>query len=621
MNSKNLSATLSNGHAYIQAGKLEDAAGVYQAILEVEPEQLEALHHLGIVAYQMGRFQEAQSLISKVISLNPQDAMAYSNLGLIFEALEKLDLAASAFRRSIRLKPDNPEAFYNLANIEKKQGKFKEAIVNYDRALQIKPDAEIWNNLGTAYVEDMQTTEAEAAYRKAIEMTPAYAMAHFNLGNALRKQGCIAEALAAYLEAKRLQPNYEDASITFLMTLHYQKTDSDYLYSQALEWAEHFALESLKMSELTFDCDPERRLRIGYVSGDFKSHPVGYFMESVLAMHDHKQVEIFCYANQNILQEITLRLQQSSNHWRNIWGISDQAAAQLICDDKIDILIDLSGYTKGNRLGIFVRKPVAIQASWIGYFDTLGMKTVDYIICDSVVIPESQEQFYTEKPLRLPGCYLCFTPPEVDIAPILRPEGTIFTFGCFNNIAKITPEMVQIYAEILKKLPNSQLYFNRKEWLDMVAQARIIKLFIQQNIAASRLVFEAANGRQEYFESYHKVDIILDTFPYNGGTTTVEALWMGVPVLVLSGEQFLSRLGRSLLSAVELQDWLADSAQEYIAKAVKYALNMNSLNELRTILRQRLLASSLCDAPKFTRNLEAAYRHIWREYCRTQDSK
>ncbi len=612
MNAKNLSAALAEGHNYLRAGKLQDAANIYQSILAAAPEQPEALHHLGIVAYQLGRFQEALPLISKAVSLTPENATIYSNLGLVFEAVGKADLAESAYRYSIHLQPQNPEALYNLGNICKKQGKLSEAIAHYLRASQVRPDAEIWNNLGNAYLEDAQIMQAEAAYRKAIALEPTHAQAHYNLSHALREQGRIAEALAACAEAKRLNPNDGNAFSNFLLMLHYQENDPATLHAHALEWAARFAPENVQMGGLTFDRDPARRLRIGYVSGDFKNHPIGYFMESVLAAHDKKQVEIFCYANQNIVQEITQRLQQSSDHWRNIFDVSDDAAAHIIRDDQIDVLIDLSGHTEGNRLGIFARKPAAIQASWIGYLDTLGMKAMDYIICDGLTIPPQQEKFYTEAPLRLPDSFLCFTPPEIAIAPA-RGEGP-FTFGCFNNIAKITPAMVKIYAEILQKIPHAQFCFKGKQWTDAGVRARFVTLFAEQNIPESRLIFEGVSKRQEYFKTYHQVDIILDTFPYNGGTTTVEALWMGVPVLALAGDTFLSRLGASLLSAVALQDWVAHSAEEYIAKAVEYASNSEALRELRSTLRPRVLASPLCDAPRFARNLEAAYRRAWQAY-------
>ncbi|MEE8535198.1 MAG: hypothetical protein V3S45_04070, partial [Kiloniellales bacterium] len=323
------------------------------------------------------------------------------------------------------------------------------------------------------------------------------------------------------------------------------------------------------------------------------------------------------YANQAREDAVTERLRRHTRHWRSIIGLSDEAAAKLVRDDAIDILVDLSGHTRNHRLGLFASKPAPLQASWLGYFATTGLEAMDYILADRHVVPPGEEPLYSEKVLRLPDSYLCFSPPAFDIpvGPLPATASGGITFGCFNSLAKLTPEVVRLWAEILKAVPESRLLLKTR-FLDRAqARDRYARLFAEQGVEEARLIFEGTSPRQALLERYDSVDIALDPFPFNGGTTSAEALWMGVPVVALGADRFAGRVGESILTTVGLSRLVARGEADYRALAVELASDLDALSKLRGELRGRLLASPLCDGPAFTRGLESAYRNIWHDWC------
>ena len=403
--------------------------------------------------------------------------------------------------------------------------------------------------------------------------------------------------------------------------MHYRpEYSAEDLFQVAQEWGKRYTPDVRSLPPYDNLPDHKRRLRIGYVSGDYYNHPVGYFIESVLGNHDSQYYEIFCYYNHNKYDELTTRLQKKAHCWRNIAGLSNDAAIEQILIDGIDILIDLSGHTDRNRLLVFSRKPAPIQITWLGYFDTTGLNTIDYIIGDRFLIPPEEEKHYTEQVLRLPNAYLCYSPPVDEIGPGPPPAlmtGKV-TFGSFNNTSKITEEVIACWSRILHALPHSQLYLKYKPLGNNEVQKRFLAQFAEQGIDTKRIILAGSSPRREYFTAYHQIDISLDPFPFNGCTTTIESLWMGVPVISLRGNRYVSHMGETILRHIGFDNYVTDNIDDYINKAVDLATNIPDLKEIRSKLRKILLNSTLCDGVDFTKKLEVLYRDAWESWCQKQ---
>jgi predicted O-linked N-acetylglucosamine transferase (SPINDLY family) len=363
-----------------------------------------------------------------------------------------------------------------------------------------------------------------------------------------------------------------------------------------------------------------RRLRVGLLSGDLRSHPVGFFVESILAAlaaNASGQLQLMVYSTNFLTDGVTERIKATCHGWRCVAGLTDRSLAQLIRDDGIDILIDLSGHTAYNRLPMFAWKPAPVQVSWLGYFATTGVAAMDYLIADPWTLPQSEESNFTEKIWRMPETRLCFTAPDVDTQVAASPAlaNGYITFGCFNNLAKMNDAVVALWARILVAMPDSRLLLKAKQLGEASVRARTFERFAAQGIAADRLVPDSYSAREHYLKAYRQIDIALDPFPFTGGTTTAEALWMGVPVLSLTGESFIARQGIGLLMNAGLPDWIAADADDYVARAVRHASDVQRLATLRSGLRQQVLHSPIFDAPRFARHFEAALRGMWTHWC------
>jgi predicted O-linked N-acetylglucosamine transferase (SPINDLY family) len=327
-------------------------------------------------------------------------------------------------------------------------------------------------------------------------------------------------------------------------------------------------------------------------------------------------VHLTCYSNNSGCDDLTTWFSSKADAWRTISSMSDEAVANHIEADGIDLLIDLSGHTSGSRLPLFAYRPAPVQASWCGYFDTTGMSTIDYVIGNHLLIPEHDDQYYTEQIVRLDGAYACYTPQtDLPVAPTPALEAGHVTFGCFNRIAKVTPAVVALWSRVLAAVPDSRLCLKDKSFVDDGVRSRYIRQFAEHGIADDRLLFAGASSHAQYFADYAAIDIALDPFPFNGGATTVEALWMGVPVVTLTGDRFAGRMGLAHLSAAGLDELIAASPDEYVMIASHLAHNVERLARLRTGLREQVQASALCDGPRFARSAEAAFRQMWWAWC------
>jgi predicted O-linked N-acetylglucosamine transferase (SPINDLY family) len=554
--------------------------------------------------------------------------LALNNLGLALEDLEQLAEAEASYRRALKIQPDYAEAQFNLGSLLEDLGQLDNAVARYRRALEIKPVFfEALVNLGHAYEGLGKYDNAVAHYRRALEIQPHSAEAHSNLGNALADLGQFDAAIASFRSASEIKPDCIDVHSSQLFIRNYLSAQSPLrLLDEARRFGEMAALHAHPHSDWRNVPEPNRCLRVGLVSGDLGNHPVGYFVESILmalASSTNGQLELFAYPS---LLRIGKEAEQIKTHchgWHSAVGLADEKLAQQIRNDGIDILIDLSGHTAHNRLLMFAWKPAPVQVSWLGYFATTGLGAMDYFLADPWTVPAGEETHFTEKIWRMPETYLCFTPPDIDTQVTLLPalNNHHITFGSFNNLAKMNDAVVDLWARVMHAVPESRLFLKTKQLVDINGRQSVVKRFAVHGIAAERLILEGAAPRAELLAAYHRVDIALDPFPYPGGTTSVEALWMGVPVLTLAGDRFLSHIGESILHNAGLPEWIAADADDYVARAVLHAGDLERLAALRSQLRQQVLASPLFDAPRFARHFETALRGMWTQWCNQQQEK
>jgi predicted O-linked N-acetylglucosamine transferase (SPINDLY family) len=539
------------------------------------------------------------------------------------------DGAERAFRGLVELLPNEPRAHFNHARALSDLGRHSEAEAGLREALRLAPDLPQANtNLGNLLTRAGRLEEAEPFLRRAAQLQPQQWRPHYNLASLLQRRGRLDEARPIVDRALSLAVDAVEAhQLRLLLALYSGNTGDAQLF--ALHRQAGAAIARQNAQPLKFhsnDPDPERRLRIGYVSPDLRAHSVAYFIEGVLAAHDRRQVELFCYSDTDRPDAVTARLRglidRAADHWRDTRKLDlDRLAAQ-IGADRIDLLVDLAGHTRDNRMALFARKPAPVQASWIGYPATTGLDTVDIRFTDAIADPPGAgEQFHSETLVRLEPCFLAYTPPpetpEPGDCPALRGEGPVF--GSFNNIAKLSADTVATWAALLQEVPEAKLILKSSGVADRQSFAWFNDILAGKGVAPERVEFlPFAPSMAEHLALYRRIDVALDTFPYNGTTTTCEALLMGVPVIALQGSRHAARVGQSLLHAVGLEEFMAADRDAYIAKAAALVRDRARIGQLRHDLRRRLLGSRLCDAPGLTRQVEAAYRKFWRLWCARQ---
>ncbi len=602
-----------------EAGRLQAAEQIYRQILALQPNQADAWHLLGVIAYQVGKHGIAVEYIGRAITLSPYVESYYLDYGNTLKEQGKFDEAVACYRRALELKPDYAEAHNNLGVTLNDQRKWDEAIACYRRALELKPDyAEAHNNLGIAIQNLGKLDEAVACCRCALELKPDYADAHNNLGNALKDQGKLDEAVACYRRALELKPDFVSARSNLLCTLQYCTgvTPSGLAEAHAEYDRRHAAPLYVTLAQHENARDRHRRLRLGFISPDLARHPVGVFLVRVLENLSQEQYETICYSDRMVKDDLTLRLQAATTRWLDVIGISDQRLAEQIRADRIDILFDLSGHAAHNRLLVFARKPAPIQITWIGYEGTTGLAAMDYLLADRHVVPQGTEHYYRERVLRMPEGYLCYDPPGA--APPVGPPPSLAkryaSFGSFNNPAKIRPEVVAVWAEILRRAPTARLVLKYRGLGDPTVKRRYLDLFAAHDVEPQRLELLPFSSYAEYLATYHQVDVALDPFPFSGSVTTCDALWMGVPVVSCPGETFASRHSLSHLSSVGLTETIARDLNEYVELAVSLAGDQPRLAALRAGLRQRMAASPLCDGKRFATNFMSMLHDVWEQW-------
>lgn len=604
------------GNALGALGSHNEALAAYQKAIELLPAYAEAHNNLAGILKKLGRLDESAAAYRRAIAIKPGYFQAITNLGTILKEQGQFDEAIAIFRQAIALRPDYAEAFYNLGNALKEKGFLDEAVTAYRRVTALKPDfGPAHNNLGLALGDKGLPEEAIISYRRAISLDADDAAAHSNLGKSLKELGRFDEAMAAYRQALALRPDLSGAHSNLLLAMQHQHLDDHANAEEHFRWQrQHAGPSSEWIKSQSKDYRAVQRLRIGYVSPDFREHSVTRFLLPLMANHDREKFEVFAYAEVPAPDEITVRLQSHTDGWRDTVGLGDAEVAELIREDGIDILVDLAGHTAGNRLLVFARRPAPVQVTWLGYPGTTGLDAMSHRLTDAHADPPGMtEDLHSESLVRLPHSAWCFA--AID-SPTVGPRprrGVVF--GCFNNFAKVTDPMLRLWAQVLAAVPDSSLLLKSSAFAENVTCERIRSLFQTHGIPPERIhLRDRTRSQSEHLAFYRGMDIALDTFPYHGTTTTCEAMWMGVPVVTLEGASHRSRVGVSLLSNVGLKQLIATSPEEYVRIASSLARDIPELEVMQRTLRERMLGSPLMDASRFTRDIENAYEAIWKDW-------
>jgi predicted O-linked N-acetylglucosamine transferase (SPINDLY family) len=567
-----------------RAGRLAEAERGYRAILRSEPEHADSLHLLGVIALQNGDLTSALSLVQRAVVLRPDAAVCRNNLGQVLDRLGRNDEAVGCYEAAIELDPGYAEAY---------------------------------NNLGFVLARQDRLTDADALYRKAIDLDPEYAEPHTNRGNLLKDRGELDAAIRCYRRAIELRPDLSAIHSNLLLPLHYHPDYSPAdLLREHRAWAERHVAPLVRARRPHENVpEPERRLRIGYVSPDFREHSVARFVLPLFREHDRRQVEVFAYSDAPTPDAVTRLVRDHVDRWRDVATLGDEKLAEVVRADGIDILVDLAAHSGHNRLLTFARKPAPVQVTYLAYCSTTGVDAIDYRLTDRFLDPPEQRGDYTEASIHLPHCYWCYSVPPLPGSrlPATEHRAGPPTFGCLNNFAKVTDVTLELWGRLLRRVPEARLLvYARTE----AHRNRVRRALREAGLDESRAAFVGRQSLADYLETYRQIDVALDPHPYCGGTTTCDALWMGVPVVSLAGRTAVSRAGATLLRNVGLEHLVARTPEQYVEVAAALMRDAAGLAVLRRELRGRIESSPVMNAPLFARDIEAAFRTAWRAWCR-----
>ena len=637
-------------------GRLQEAKKGYIDIIGVDQSNCSSYNNLGLIFQTEGSLADAEQMFLKAASIFNRYIDAYNNLGNLYNSATQYDRAIQHYNIALNIDPNNASIYVNRGNALQNKGKFDEALASYQKAVALDPGiTEAYVSIGNLCNRLNKYSDAIEFYKKALVLTPDYANTYNNLGYALRIQSRVVQAAKTFERALRIDQNHFDTYVNYggshkdvgrldiaiscyeralslnpnstnaMSNLLFAHNYSDTLSPQAIsqrhfDIGKRFEARHPKQAELYLNTrDPERRLRVGFVSPDFRRHAVTFFFEPLLRSLDRSKIEVFCYAEVFVPDHITAMLRGLADQWLSTVGMTDEEMATRIRADRVDILVDLGAHTAHSRLPVFARKPAPVQVTWLGYPNTTGLSTIDYRIVDAITDPEGQaEALASETLLRLPGSFLCYKPPPEAPDPVLLPsENTGFvTFGTFSTLAKLSPSTLDSWAEILKRVPDSKLLLKSRLFVEKETCRLYHDRLIERGVEGERIIFiDPVVDTAEHLASYNLIDIALDPFPYNGTTTTCEALWMGVPMVVLAGSCHAGRVGMSLLTQVGMPELIARDVPHYIDIAAGLAEDRERLRGLRRGLRDSVRTSRLCDASAFTKAMEDAYRLMWRRWC------
>jgi protein O-GlcNAc transferase len=607
-----------------RAGRLPQAERLYRAILAEQPNHPDALHLLGVLANQTGHSKEACDLIRKAIAQRPT-AEYYFNLATALTSLGELTAAIEALQQAAALNPRLPEVHANLGITLHNTGQLDAAIVSLRQAVSLKPNnAPFHFYLGNALMDAQNNQEAVDKFTIARQLDPKSSGIHNNLGNALRSVGRLAEAIDSFRRAAEIDPANPLFGSNILFALPFHSDDPELMLAEHRKWDEQYAARFKKeIRPFANNRDPHRRLRIGYLSPELRQHCQSLFTSALFPHHDHEQVEIYCYSAVVMPDAVSARLQSYADVWRPVSRLSSDAIAQQIRGDSIDILVDLTMHMAYARPFVLAQKPAPVQVCWLAYPGTTGLSAMDYRLTDPHLDPPGFEKYYTEQSIYLPETFWCYDPygmiaavpeqlPDPNELPAIK--NGFLTFGCLNDFAKLNVATLQRWGRLMQTVNNSHLHL-------LAPQGSCRQWVLDQlqpfGISADRIQFINRQPRTPYLAEYHQIDLCLDTLPYNGHTTSLDAFWMGVPVLTQIGRTVVGRAGLSQLRNLQLPDFAAESDQQFIHLGQRWANDLPALAEIRRTLRGRMASSPLLDGQKFARNMEAAFRQMWHDKFRT----
>ncbi|HTW93459.1 MAG TPA: tetratricopeptide repeat protein [Tepidisphaeraceae bacterium] len=608
---------LRTGMSHHQAGRLTEAEAIYRRVLHVSPRQPNALHLLGLIAEKTGRIEEAADFFRRAVAARADFVDARFDLGMALAKLGRTEEAIEAYRGLLGVKPDHLQALHNLANALANSGRNEEAKALYRRGLAQNPDfAPLHYNLAVTLEEEERLEEAIAHYRQAVALKKDFAAAQDNLGVALGGTHEIDQAMACYRRAMELEPanaKYHN-NLIFMMNYHAGSTARDIL-EETRRWnARHAAPLRGLIEEHRNDRRADRPIRVGYVSSDFRQHACAHFLFPLLRHHDRERFEIFCYASAPRSDDFTRQFREMPLAWRDIAPMNDTDAASLIRRDTIDILVDLNLHSGNNRLTLFARKPAPVQVTWLGYPGTTGVETIDYRVSDPYLDGPASETDYSERTIYLPSTFWCYDPKSEEPAATEAARGRngVLTFGCLNGMRKFNGALIGLWSKVLKEVSDARMLIRvpaeaTRQWM--------LEHFARNGIGAQRIEFVGGAARGEYLRTYHRIDICLDTLPYNGHTTSFDALWMGVPVVTLVGDRVVGRAALSQLSNLGLSELAARTEEEFVKIAAGLARDGQRLEELHRTLRGRMERSPLMDGAAFARGMERIFSDIWAKWC------
>jgi predicted O-linked N-acetylglucosamine transferase (SPINDLY family) len=601
------------------SGKMEEALSTYQAALKRWPFLAWAHYGMAKVFESQRKLNDTIASYQRAVQAWPFFAEAHRDAGHIFRSLGQLQPAMLAYRQAMQCRPDDVDAQTQLGNIALHLSQFSDALNHFQAALKAQPDhAEAYQGLGIVYTHQGKVDEAEASFRKACELAPAFAVPRYNLGLALQAQGNLIEAREYLQQAVRLRPDDPVAHSSLISSMNCDpNVDNATLLAAHRGWAERHASPVSAWPVHDNVGDPNRLLRVGYVSPDFRLHAVAYFMEPLLANHNRGRIESCCYADVPAPDSMSQHLQSRAHQWRATVNLPHEMLFNGIRQDRIDILVDLCGHMGNNRLQVFARKPAPIQVSYLGYPATTGLSAIDYRLVDAVTDPPGEPAFHAEELVRIPDVFCSYLGPPhltLETSPPSQRTGTV-TFGSLHKLEKLNDRVLDLWCAILQDMPSSRFLMGR-DTLQGKTTERLLARFRERGIDRSRIILRQANSFSfQHMQLYDEMDVSLDTFPWSGHTTACESLWMGVPVVTLRGQRFAGRMVASVLTCLGLPELIAETPEEYRKLAIKLARDLPRLANLRGRLRSMMVKSPLCDGPAFARKVEDAYRWMWRRWC------
>ena len=612
-----------NAHAHNQLGmalgdieNFAEAIACFRRAVAIRPDFAHAHYNLGLALAQTAQLEAADESYRRALSLVSSSPPLHCDLADALTLLGRSEEAEAAYRDALALDPSFPPAHVGIGNLHRQAGRAADAETHYRKALETAPDLAVAHcNLGLVLFESGRPEEAEQRFQQSLRLEPRLYQGHANHAHMLMRLGQLEEAERGFRRALAIRPGFADgrSNLAFLLN-HIPGRSAAEIYAEHAEFARHVGAPDA--IPFRHDRDPDRRLRIAYVSGDLRNHSVAFFIEPVLARHNRAEFEVTCYYNSTQADPTTARLKSHVQHWYDVCGLPDERLAALIRDHAIDILVDLSGHTANNRLLTFARKPTPVSVTWLGYPNTTGLAAIGWRITDAVATPPGLlDRLHSETLARLTHGQWCYRAPDPcppTVAPPMIKNGGC-TFGAFSTATKINEQVIKVWCALLHRVPKSRLLIVLNGIQSVPAGYR--EAFQRAGIDESRVELLPSKGFNDYLAFHASVDVMLDTFPFTGGTTTCHALWMGVPVVSLTGDTATSRGGASLLTAVGLQELIAETPEAYVDIAVRLASSADLLAGLRGNMRERMQASPLMDAKRFTADIENAYRRAWLHWC------